>query len=185
MTQYFEDMWLALEQELSSFDSFSPNEHVSHPSTSSDPNATDSPQGNLEPATYEQLLEMKKLPNPSHDRLRSNDRKERIEAVKELYNKVPTIINATSIVRLHKTASILYKKGFVKQANDLVEKIDQSVSQHFSYVAEDGDNYKTLSYDKKDGDKDIVVEVIDKQDKKSIKEEFANLSDAIRFFMKE
>lgn len=114
MTQYFEDMWLALEQEVSNYDNYHPD--YSSYETPLNPDSQQQ-EVHLENQTYEDLLEIQKAPPPEHDKLRAKDRKERIEAVKELYNRAPTIINA----KIRDIANQLYKKGFVKQGNSLMQ----------------------------------------------------------------
>jgi hypothetical protein len=135
-TVYFEDMWLGIQDELSSYDSFSPSEYIDHQSTSSSPEhgSAGNNTSDMSPSTYERLLEIQKTPNPSHDRMRSPDRKERIEAIRELYNKTTTILNASSNDTLKKVANRLYRAGLVKQANALVEKvIDKHVEQDMEF----------------------------------------------------
>lgn len=182
MTQYFEDMWLSLEKELSSFDSYSPSEFVSSPSSSSDnPNSPNNINTtNLDHQTYEDLLEIQLAPPPSNDKLRSSDRKERIQAIRELYNKTPTIINGSSLASLHKTACSLYKKGFIKQANNLLKTAESSL-ESFSYLTEDDNGYRALSYGEVDNKTIASVEFTDNNGETTIGE-FDNLLDAIKFF---
>jgi hypothetical protein len=213
MTEYFEDAWLALETQLSEFDSFlsgPKNEFSSSPLSNSSNNDTTNPANStqLQPSTYERLLEIENMPPPSDDRLHSSDRKERIQAVRELYNKTTTIINSHSIsplrirkvafqlkllglddeaIQLQKIAKAqnlkliarrLAHKGLVKQANSL----EEVVNKHFSYSHETDDIYKTLTFDQQNDDKEFKVNLVDKNTNDSIAEEFDSLEDAIEFF---
>ena len=135
--------------------------------------------------TYEDILEMRREPLPSQDKLRSRDRQERIDAVRELYNKVPTIISGGSCYRIRKTAERLYRQGLVRHANKMMEVLEDTANSHFSYVQDNESNYKILSSDESDGEKDITVEIVDKDQKDSIKKEFNSLSEAIDFFKDE
>ena len=125
MTEYFEDMWIGLESELEQFDSYAPDNHfVDQEAPSSTENLNhDNPH--FEAQTYETLINNKNAPDPTHEQLRSTNRKERIQAIKELYNKEPTIINWASVEKLHKTASRLYRKGFVKEGNSIMSQIPE------------------------------------------------------------
>lgn len=128
MTEYFEDMWLDLEKELSSYDSYS-NDFSNYNSMSTSPQLEegfDSSTTEVSPQTYENLLQTQEAPNPSRERLHSSSREERIQAIKELYNKVPTIINGNiSVERITKIANGLSRIGLVKQSNDLITQLDQ------------------------------------------------------------
>ena len=187
---YFEDMWLSLENDLSSFDSFIPSDYVDAPSSSSssegDSNNPNTP--NLEPQTYEDLLQVQLAPPPSNDQLRSPDRKERIQAIRELYNKTPTIING-SVDRLTKIAERLYNKGYVKEGNFISAAIDKAIQEDFSYVSEEDDRFKSLnvSRDKESNDVVATVEISDKTDKGTITRHktFDNVLDAIKYFKSE
>jgi hypothetical protein len=213
MTEYFEDAFLALETQLSEFDSFlsgPKNEFLSSPLSNNSNNDTTNPTNNtqLQPATYEKLLEIENLPPPSDDRLHSPDRKERIQAVRELYNKTTTILNSHSISplrmrkvamqlkllglenearqlresartqNLHLLARRLAHKGLVKQANDL----ESVLTKHFSYSQETDNIYKTLTFDQQDDEKEFNVNLVDKNTNDSIAEEFDSLEEAIQFF---
>lgn len=186
MTEYFEDMWLALEKELSSFDSFIPNEHVSSPSSSIE--NTNSPNSinttNLDPQTYEDLLEIQLAPNPSNDKLRSPDRKERIDAIRELYNKTTTIINGSSLASLHKTACSLYKKGNVRAANNLIRAAESTLESDFTYITSDNESSRSLVVESQYGEVLATVEITDNTDKSTMttRKEFNNLLDAIKYF---
>lgn len=118
--QYFEDMWLALESELSTYDNYDSNSNYQ---SSESPLGTEDPiqESQLEPQTYEDLLEVAKKA-PEHSQLRSPNRKERTEAVKEFYNRTPTILNA----KLKEVAESLYKKGFVRQGNSLMKIVGKT-----------------------------------------------------------
>lgn len=129
---HFDDMWLALEQELTQFDSFNPSEFSSSQSGNSSSSSSDalnpsnnSSQNNLQHSTYEELLQLRDQPNPSSERLHSDSRQERITAIKELYNKSPTIIYA----KLERVADNLYKKGLVKQGNSIKNLMDKLQDQ--------------------------------------------------------
>ena len=175
-TKYFEDMWLGLEEELSSFDNYAPTNDFSQQSSSGLPaNSLDSP--NLEPQTYEQLLSQDNLPEPTNESLHSGSRQERIEAIKQLYNKTPFILYA----KVEKIASNLYKKGKVKLANEILESTKKTLSKHLSYVIEDEKLYSTLSFDSKNGDDSITVKVIDKETNEVSVEEFDSLSEAMTY----
>jgi hypothetical protein len=213
MTDYFEDAWLALETQLSEFDSFlsgPKNEFSSSPLSSNPNNDTTNPTNNMQsqPSTYERLLEIENMPPPSDDRLHSSDRKERIQAVRELYNKTTTIINSHSIspLRMRKVAiqlkllgldsearqlqksaraqnlqllaRRLANKGLVKQANHL----EDVLTKHFSYSQETDNIYKTLTFDQQDDEKEFIVNLVDKNTNDSIAEEFDSLEEAIKFF---
>lgn len=181
--QYFEDMWLAVENELSSFDSFKPSEYSSQPASSENIDSQNGPGGtNLEPSTYEELLQLRNEPAPSDDKLRSRDRATRIEAVRELYNKFPTIINGSSLARLHKTASILYKRGLIRQADSLLKAANKTMDENFSYVIESDEGFKILSYENELGRIIASVEVTDKYSNTSMVEEFDNLLEAVKCF---
>ena len=121
---YFEDMWLSLENELSSFDSFVPSDYVSAPSssTSLDSPSSDTSTSPAPLSSYEELLELQNTSIPDNSQLRSKNRKERIEAIRDLYNKTPMTFNTA---RLEQVAKNLYKKGYVKQANEIMEKIKE------------------------------------------------------------
>jgi hypothetical protein len=126
-TQYFEDMWIALENELSSFDNYSPS---TTNFSGSNQNQNTSPNSNLdsmnvEPQTYEQLLNQISQPEPTSEQLSSGSRQERIDAVKQLYNKQPFILYA----KIEKVATSLYKAGKVKEANSLLEAVDFLIQQ--------------------------------------------------------
>lgn len=176
-TQYFEDMWVALENELSTFDNHVPTSSDFQSQQSSSPlsNSLDSP--NLEPQTYEQLLSQDNLPNPSEESLHSTSRQERIEAIKQLYNKTPFMLYA----KVEKVALNLYKKGKVKQANDLMSKTKETLSRHLSYAIEDEKTYTTLSFDQKNGDESIAVKVINKETNELSTHEFETLSEAMDY----
>lgn len=128
MTEYFEDMWIGLENELKNYDSFSPGSDMQqsqpHPET-----AQENSEANLGPETYEDLLNQQNAPIPSKDRLRNHNRAERIQAIKELYNKTPTIINWASVDRIRRVAAGMYRVGLVKEANEIIEKIDMKYSK--------------------------------------------------------
>lgn len=186
---YFEDMWLSLENDLSSFDSFTPSDYVDAPSSSSSSegnNPENAPK--LDSQTYEDLLQIQLAPPPSNDQLRSSNRQERIQAIRELYNKTPTIING-SVDRLTKIADRLYSKGYVKEGNFISAAIDKAIQEDFSYVSEEDDRFKSLnvSRDKESNDVVAVVEISDKTDKGTITRHktFDNVLDAIKYFKSE
>jgi hypothetical protein len=122
MADYFEDFWLGMQSELKDFDNINSNDFLSHEPSSDSNIDAQQPENtvNLEPQTYEALLNDISAPNPNRERLRSTDRSERIQAIRELYNKEPTILNA----KLRHIATNLYKKGYTIQGNQLNILVD-------------------------------------------------------------
>lgn len=123
MTDFFEDMWLSMENSLKEFDSYTPGNEFQQQPLAPDQQQSDQ-QINIDPQTYEDLLERQHAPQPSKERLRNHSLQERIKAVRELYNQTPTIINWASIDRIKRVADGMYKIGLVKEANEIVEKIE-------------------------------------------------------------
>lgn len=178
--KYFEDYWLEIQRELDMFDSPNPaSDFGSSQGPSTNPDSLEN-DGIIEPNTYEKLTEMQDK-NPTNDQMRAKSRADRINAVRDFYNREPTIINANSIYKLHKTADKLYKKGFVKQANELVETAE-SLRKHFSLVEENDDTYKHLKVHTENGGETILVTVVDKNDQSVEEHEFDDLNEAINFF---
>lgn len=114
MTQYFEDMWLGLENELKQFDNLdSPfADHSGEAATSPSEQGDITEQVTLQPNTYEQLLQSP-TPTPSSVQMRSKNLADRIEAVRIEYNQNPIAFNASSVARLTKVAENLRKKSLV------------------------------------------------------------------------
>ena len=178
--KYFEDYWLEIERELNNFDSPNPaSDFGSGTNTSMDPDSLEN-DNIIEPDTYEKLTEMQDK-NPTNDQMRAKNRADRIQAVRDFYNREPTIINASTIYKLHKTANKLYNKGFVKQANELVESA-KSLRKHFSLVEETDRVYKHLKVHAENGSKVILVTAVNKSDLTVEECEFENLEQAINFF---
>lgn len=186
--KYFNDMWLALEKELGGFDSYIKDTDWMN-SNSSESGSDSSPQqelenNNLSVETYEQLLNLSH-DDPSSQALRSKSRSERIEAVRQLYNQVPTIINASSIVRLQKVVKSLYRTGAVKAANALTDKINQSF-QEVQLTEEVDSGSKSLDVANDNGNLTATVHVDQRNDNGksiSIEKTFDNIVDALEFYV--
>ena len=125
-TKYFEDMWLALDNDLKEFDSYK-NDFTSIDNNSNSQNNSQQPQANLDAKTYEQLMENQNQPEPSKEQYHSNNMQERIDAVRQYYNQNPGTFSWASLVKLKKVADNLYKKGFVKQGNQIVKVIKSNI----------------------------------------------------------
>ena len=189
--QYFNDMWYALEQELSQYDSYI-SDHDWMDSNTGGGNMHDTGFGgptdesNLTPETYEELIQqMTHKDGPSREELRSKSRSERIQAVRELYNMMPTIVNASSVATLHKVASKLYKSGNVKQANKIMANTSK-VFKSFIYQENSDNRDKTIQISA-GTDTDAVVTIVDRTEKDTIVREkhFDNALDAVKFYLRE
>lgn len=181
-----DDMWFALEQELTNFDSYiSDKDWISTPSQQS-PVTKDSPDSlemNVGSDTYEQLMYPEKF-EESVDQIRLKSRQDRIEAIKQLYNQVPTIISASSLAKTHRIVNSLYKKGKIRQANKILQQAENLSQQSFIYIDETPEIQKTLQVEKQQDDSIISVEVWDKKENDKIVKTFESLLDAIKYFLK-
>jgi len=178
--KYFEDYWLEIQRELEQYDTHSPSSDFdSGNSMSQNPDSLE--DDTIQPDTYENLMDSQDKAPPTNDQMRASSRQDRIDAVRDFYNLAPTIINAKSIYKLHKTANRLYSKGYVKQANELVETAD-SLKKHFSLVEENDDFYKHLVVNQDDGQETIIVTAFNKNDETTNHHEFNDLKEAVKFF---
>lgn len=191
MTEYFDDMWLSLEQELTGFDNYISDKDwmsSSAPNTPSagemrnDPFNEPLDRAPLTPQTYEELLLLDQPPDSQN--LHSKSRSERIEAVRQLYNQIPTIINASSFAESHRVANRLYRIGKVKEANFIVAEVDKTISKSFTYIEDSPTHSKALEASENDGDKQITIEITDKETKSRIVRTFDNTLEAVKFFLK-
>lgn len=189
MTKYFDDMWLALDQELTHFDNYLGDKDwmssTSSPESTPTSPGSDSSGVNLSPQTYDQLISQHDAPPPSNDQLRSRSRAERIEAVRQLYNKMPTIINAHSVATLHKVASQLYRKGYVGAANKILANEHAVFNKDMTYVEDDPDFTKSLEITRGDNKSRVSISVEDKATGKTYEKSFDNVLDAVKFLMKQ
>jgi len=192
MTKHFDDMWLALDNELTSFDTYLSDKDwmsTNNSSSSASPlpsSSQDINTPNLSPQSYDNLLQTLSAPDPSFNELHSKSRSERIEAVKQFYNKMPTIINASSLARLHTVASRLYKSGKVKAANSLTACENKLVKQHSqtSVRLDDADFFKELMISQKDDSVRVTLVVQNKATGDSYTKNFDNLLEAAKFLNK-
>jgi len=188
MNQYFNDMWLNLEEELSSYDTFiNDNEWMSQ-TTSPENSESVNPEKNLDTPnlsieTYEDLLSSNRE-GPSMSELRSQNRGDRIKAVREFYNQAPTIINAESITRLKTIADNLYRFGKVKQANSMMDKIN-SAFENSIWVEQTPTGEKSLTITKEAGivEARVLIEESDSNFVVDIEKTFDNVLDAIGFYL--
>lgn len=177
--QYFEDMWLDLSADLDKFDNFSSSEFnfindSSQQSTSEDKTFKDQ---DLPAQTYEQLLNLQNSPDPSYQETHSTDFKERIEAIRQLYNKNPVLLNASTISRLRKVASNLSKKGLVKQAN----QISNFKARNLTFRSNKDGIDKVFNYvENVGGEKYVTVNI--STDNYDYSQDFDNVEEAISFF---
>ena len=130
-TKYFEDMWLALDNDLKEFNSYK-NDFMSFDNNYNNDSQDNiqqqqQQQTNLDPQTYEQLLEVQNSPTPSREQYHSDDIQERIQAVRQYYNQNPGTFSWASLTKLKKVADDLYKKGLVKQGNQIVKIIKTNI----------------------------------------------------------
>ena len=185
--KYFEDYWVELSRELDKFDSYdsSPDfrDRGSDPQAGGEGGSADQ-ASQVDPKTYENLVQLQEGPAPTNDQLRSTNRQERIQAVKNFYNATPTILNASSVLSLCKSADRLYKKGLVKQANQLIDVIEKS-SQNATYKLETPSVYKILKSQQDGNDKQITVTTINKDDKSAETKSFEDFQDALAVFKSE
>lgn len=125
-TKYFEDMWLALDNDLKEFNSYE-NDFSSfdYNSNNTQQNVSDH-QSNLDVQTYEQLIDTQNSSEPSNQQLHSNNLQERIQAVKQYYSQNPGTFSWASLIKLKKVSDNLYKKGLVKQGNHIVKIVKQN-----------------------------------------------------------
>ena len=129
---YFEDMWLEFENELSSYDS-----GYSFQDYGNEKSEMNSDSANIEPSTYETLLDARNAPEPSRERLHSSNLQERIEAIKEHYNKHPFISSASFKGKLSKVAEKFCKQGKVALGNkiaDIVDQFDQDTQDNSAII---------------------------------------------------
>lgn len=190
MTEYFDDMWLSLEQELTGFDNYITDKDWMSSNVSNTPSAGEMrndpfneplDRTPLTPQTYEELLLDSQ---PDAQNLHSKSRSERIEAVRQLYNQIPTIINASSFAESHRVANRLYRAGKVKEANYIVAEVDKTISKSFTYIEDSPTHSKTLEASENNGDRQITIEITDKEAKSHISRTFDNTLEAVKFFLK-
>lgn len=191
MTEYFDDMWLTLEQELTGFDNYITDKDWIASTNSATPSAGEMPndpfneptnQVTLTPQTYEDLLQLNQ--EPDTDRLHSKSRSERIEAVRQLYNQIPTIINASSFAESHRVANRLYKAGKIREANHIVAQVDKTIHKSFTYIEDTPTHNKALEAHSENGANLITITIADKEDKSHMSKTFDNTLEAIKFFLK-
>lgn len=183
--KYFEDAWLELENELSSFQTYQPSSYQNYQSnSSSQENLGDFNETNLDFKTYEQLLTTHH--EPTDNEVHSlTTREDRIQAVKDYYNQNPFTIYA----KLNKIASGLYKKGMVRQGNRILDKgfetfghiLEKALEKNLAYSKKIGDETRTLTYNQEDSERVYVVS-ISKEQGPTITGTFDNLQDALEMF---
>ena len=189
MVEYFDDMWFALEQELSTQDNYlsdqdwlsnAPSSTMSDGEMRADPFNEPQDKSILAPATYEEFLNIKE---PTNDQLRSKSRTERIEAVRQLYNQIPTIINASALANAHRVANKLYRTGKVREANKLVAEAEKTINKSFTYIDSDDTYEKSIDVHSNNGELTANVQIVDKLDDSTIRKTFSNVLEAVKFFL--
>lgn len=194
MPEFFDDMWLTLEKDLSSFDNFIDDRDWMNAGASDSSQMTENqmtpdsmnPQPNIEPQTYENLLmnsiSPQRVENPYGKSLQ-----ERIQAIKEIYNQIPTIINAREFARLHKTAGQLYKKGKVKEGNRVIKASEEQIHESFVITETNDDVSKTLEYAKNNGEIQAIVtkENINDKERNSTMRTYDNFYQALKDYLQD
>lgn len=180
---YFEDMWIALEKQLAEYDSFTPSTSINvetNPSSGIFNNTQSSDflaQSPTNSNTYESLLNLN-TPEPTAQQLHSPNLQDRINAVRDIYNKQTTIIVAKMLDYSNK----LNKLGKYSLSKKLATTIHQ-YSKNFSYSKDDDKYNKTFTYSvASSSPKTISVSINDKKSKNSINKQFENLEQALEFF---
>lgn len=182
MTEFFDDMWLSLESDLTSYDSFIGDSDWLNINPQTPENSDGMVQNittnapNIEPQKYEDLIERTISP-PRIDNPHGKTLQERIHAIKEIYNLIPTIINATELARLHKTANTLYKKGMVKAGNQIMEKSEREIQKGF-IIAEKNKALEYTSCGK------IQVSSYDKELDSHIIKSYTNFYQALKDYLR-
>lgn len=182
---YFEDMWLSLEKELSQYDSFTSSSSFTNNNSSYTPSNSGQSSDFLAQIppninTYESLLRST-TPEPTTQQLHSSNLQDRIDAVRDMYNKQTTIIVAKTLNYVNK----LSKSGRSDLSNKLAKTFHQ-FSKIFSYSKEDDTYQKSLSYSRSSSSpKTLSVSVTNKKFKNSINKQFEDLEEAVEFFFQD
>ena len=210
---YFEDMWLALEEQLSEYSNYSPSNSSPNSDGTQDSSSYSSTNQSTDflaqqphlTNTYEKLLDLQNV-NPSDQQLHSPNLQDRINAVRDIYNKETTIIvgrvnnlsnkikrlssmlqknNANkipAIITTYKVAKNLYLKGKVAEGNRLLYTAEKLLAENFSYSVDDGSIMKRIEYNKNPNTTtQIRVQITDKQSRTDLSKQFDNISEALDF----